>query len=257
MPRCQHHGASSRSLAACLTADLTVQTAKQRTSNCAGTAAWSIPRTNGEMDRCLKQQLRPFMRRFRAGLNTHCTHLRLSLAHRSSGLSKTATFSAQQKQNGIYGPFCTCRNCLTKKMLQDGASSSSTTWPCWGTVGLWYPQHDPPFFFGNCQPHLPTLNVTVHLETLFCYRNKFITCSAHLRTYGSVFFVLCSLNFIVYCIVIVRFDSFHCIERVWCFGMFTFSLKELTPQTVLRFGCILVKNILKLILKLIYNCLWL
>ena len=25
------------------------------------------------------------------------------------------------------------------------------------------------------------------------------------------------------------------------FGMFRFSLKELTPQTVLRFGCVLVK----------------
>ena len=29
-------------------------------------------------------------------------------------------------------------------------------------------------FFGNRQPHLPTLNVTAHLKTLSCYREKFI-----------------------------------------------------------------------------------
>ena len=40
-------------------------------------------------------------------------------------------------------------------------------------------------------------------------RDTEITCNAHLQTYGSVFFVLCSLYFIVLCIVIVRFDSFH------------------------------------------------
>ena len=109
----------------------------------------------------------------------------------------------------------------------------------------------------------PMLNVTAHLKTLFWLsreiyrppgsnppRDTEVTCSAHLQTYGSVFFVLCSLYFIVFYIAIVQFDCFHCIERVWCFGMFTFSLKELTPQTVLRFGCVLVKNVLKLILKL-------
>ena len=95
----------------------------------------------------------------------------------------------------------------------------------------------------------PTLNVTAHLKTLFCYREEFIahpattlratrslppsevTCSAHLQTYGSVFFVLCSLYFIVFCIVIVQFDCFHCIERVWCFIVLNECLR---PQTVLR-----------------------
>ena len=39
-------------------------------------------------------------------------------------------------------------------------------------------------------------------------RDTEVTCSTHLQTYGSVFFVLCSLYFIVFCIVIVRFRRF-------------------------------------------------
>ena len=85
-------------------------------------------------------------------------------------------------------------------------------------------------------------------------RDTEVTFNAHHRTYGSVFSVLCSLYFIVLYIGIVRFDS--CIERVWCFVMFTFLLKELTPQTVLRFGCVLVKNILKSILTTKRKTVW-
>ena len=67
---------------------------------------------------------------------------------------------------------------------------------------------------------------------------------------GQCFSVHCSLYFVVLYIAIVRGDSFHCIEQVWCFIVLngcklTFSLKELTPQTVLRFGCVMFKNILK------------
>ena len=48
---------------------------------------------------------------------------------------------------------------------------------------------------------------------------------------------LCSLYFIVFYVAIVRFDSFNRIVTGLVFTvMFTFSLKELTPQTVLRFG---------------------
>ena len=67
------------------------------------------------------------------------------------------------------------------------------------------------------QPHLPNVECTYrtthgHLKTLFCYRKNFIAHqaaidpprdaevarNASLQTYGSVFFVLCSLYFIVF-----------------------------------------------------------
>ena len=100
--------------------------------------------------------------------------------------------------------------------------------------------------FGNRRPHLPDPNVErnrppqdTFLLSKEIYRphnnnpprDTEVTCSAHLQTYGSVFFVLCSLYFIVFCIVIVQFDCFHCIERVWCFIVLNECLR---PQTVLR-----------------------
>jgi hypothetical protein len=99
-------------------------------------------------------------------------------------------------------------------------------------------------FFGNRQPHLPNVernrppqDTCLLLQEIYRppsnnpTRNTEVTCSAHLQTYGSVFFVLCSLCFIVFCIVIFQFDCFHCIERVWCFIVLNECLR---PQTVLR-----------------------
>ena len=92
-----------------------------------------------------------------------------------------------------------------------------------------YPARPPKkLFFGNRQPHLPHVERnrppqdTFLLSQEICRppsnnppRDTEVTCSAHLQTYGSVFFVLCSLCFIVLCIVTVQFDCFHCIERVF------------------------------------------
>ena len=75
--------------------------------------------------------------------------------------------------------------------------------------------------FGNRQPHLPNVERNRPPQNTFLLsrgiyrppsnnptRDTEVTCSAHLQTYGSVFFVLCSLYFIVFCIVIVRFRRF-------------------------------------------------
>ena len=73
--------------------------------------------------------------------------------------------------------------------------------------------------FGNRQPHLPNVERNRPPQNTFLLsrgiyrppsnnppRDTEVTCSAHLQTYGSVFFVLCSLYFIV----------FHCILHCHC-----------------------------------------
>ena len=101
--------------------------------------------------------------------------------------------------------------------------------PWYGLIrgsGQWrvvVPTARPPkkLFFGNRQPHLPNVERNRPPQDTFLLsqesyrppgsnppRNTEVTCSAHLQTYGSVFFVLCSLYFIVFCIVIVRFRRF-------------------------------------------------
>ena len=88
------------------------------------------------------------------------------------------------------------------------------------TTSVVVPTARPPkkLFFGNRQPHLPNVERNRPPQDTFLLsqeiyrppcnnppRNTDVTCSAHLQTYGSVFFVLCSLYFIVFCIVVVRF----------------------------------------------------
>ena len=82
--------------------------------------------------------------------------------------------------------------------------------------------------FGNRQPHLPNVERNRPPQNTFLLsrgiyrppsnnppRDTEVTCSAHLQTYGSVFFVLCSLYFIV-CVFRSLFIVFHCIVHCHC-----------------------------------------
>ena len=99
--------------------------------------------------------------------------------------------------------------------------------------GLWCPQYDPQFFFSvtasrtfptSTECNRPPQNTSLLSQENYRPpssnppRDTEVRCSVHLKTYGSVFFVLCSLYFIVFCILVAF--------------------------------CVLVKNILKSILKL-------
>ena len=92
---------------------------------------------------------------------------------------------------------------------------------------LWSPRWGPAKK-GNRQPHLPGAerNRTPGSTSSFSQEDYRPPSSVppRNRTYGSVFFVLCSLYFIVFYMVIVQFDSCLCIVHCHCSKMNCFGV---------------------------------